>query len=363
VQLSSRQRLNRTIAGAPVDRPPVWIMRQAGRTLPEYRLLRERHPFWEVCKSPELAAQVTLQPLHRFDLDAAVIFSDILVVPAAMGMDVQLEGGLSLAPPIRDRSDLRRLTQPVVARELGFVGDVVAAVRREVGDTKGVLGFAGAPYTLARYMVEGGGTRHCTLIKSLFMSDPELGDTLLELLADLVSDLLLMQVAAGADAVQIFDSWAEELSPEEFRRFALPPVRRIVERLGDTPVIYYVNGIGNVLEDAATSGAAVLGIDWRVELSTVRRRVGDDRVLQGNLDPSVMLCGAEEVRHRTQAMLSQTGGMRHIANLGHGILPETPIASIGAFVEAVTQWRNPATVAASWQPEVASSAPQTGTNR
>ena len=338
MELTSRERFRRALIAQPVDRPPVWIMRQAGRTLPEYRELREQHSFWEVCRTPELAAKVTLQPMARFDLDAAVIFSDILTVPDVLGIDVKIEGGLSLAPQIRSREALAALRTPDVNKELGFVGDAIRAVRRELGDNKAILGFAGAPYTLASYMVEGASSRHYTAVKNLMMSEPALCADLMDRVADVVIDLLRLQAEAGADAVQIFDSWAGELSHEDFKRHALPPLQRIVEAMKGVPVIYYVNGIGNLLEEAAQIGADVLGIDWRVELATVRSRLGDQQVVQGNLDPASLMAPPHVIRERTWKMLAQTGGRGHIANLGHGVLPETPITGIQAFVDAVTQW-------------------------
>ncbi len=338
--MNSVIRFKRALAFEPVDRPPVWIMRQAGRTLPEYLEVRKKYSFWEICKSAELAALVTLQPLKRFPMDAAIIFSDILTVPAVMGMDVKFSGGLSLSPPIRNIRDIHALKTPDVTKELGYVADVIRCVRKEVGHEKAVLGFSGAPYTLANYMVEGGSSKHFYKIKSLMYTDPEAFSTLLSRLSDVVVEYLAMQMDASATAVQLFDSWAGELTPEDFRRFVLPHVQSIISRLKskNVPVIYYVNGIGNLVPELKEIGADVIGVDWRINLSEVRRQLGEKTIVQGNLDPTLLFGPEELIRERVFEMFRQTGGLGHIANLGHGVIPETPISGIAAFVKAVTEW-------------------------
>jgi uroporphyrinogen decarboxylase len=315
-------------------------MRQAGRTLPEYRAVREKHSFWEVCRTPELAAEVTLQPVRRFGLDVAVIFSDILVIPEAMGLQVAFSPRLYVAPPIASSADVRALRRPDVGRALGYVADAIRTVRREAGDGLAIAGFCGAPFTLASYMVEGGSSKHFDRLKSLMYREPAVFSELMERLSDCLVDYLIMQKEAGATTLQLFDTWATILSPGDFRRYALPYLQRIVERVRPIglPLIYYVNGIGNLLEAAQEIGADILGIDWRVELAEVRRRLGPGRVVQGNLDPGVLFAPPEEIRRRVRAMLEQTGGIGHVVNLGHGLIPSTPLEGIEAFIAAVREW-------------------------
>jgi uroporphyrinogen decarboxylase len=316
-------------------------MRQAGRTLPEYMALREQHSFLELMGTPELAAEVTLQPLRRFPLDAAVIFSDILVIPAALGQAVGFEGGLSLSPAISGPADFASLSGSPVAEKLAHVLAALKLVRAELGSEKALLGFAGAPFTVASYMVEGGSSKSYARLKSLMYREPEFFRELLFAVADATVEYLKLQFDAGADAVQLFDSWAGELSPEDYREFALPAARRVAEgiRGSGVPLIYFINGIGNVLESASEIGADIIGVDWRISLPEVRRRLGADTVVQGNLDPGVLFAPPEEITRRTHAMLDSTGGRGHIANLGHGLMPGIPLTGIGAFIDAVISWR------------------------
>jgi uroporphyrinogen decarboxylase len=338
--MNSKQRFLSACLGEPVDRPPVWMMRQAGRTLPEYRALKEQHSFWDMMTTPQLAAEVTMQPLRRFKLDAAVIFSDILTIPAAMGQDVQFSPKLALDPVIGSESDVQGLNTSGITDKLSYVGDALRETRKELTGERALLGFSGAPYTLASYMVEGGSSKTYHRIKALMYQAPDVYHQLLDKLAEAVAEYLEMQVEAGADAVQLFDSWAGELSPPDFNRFALPYVQRVVSRVTDmgAKIIYYINGMGTLVEGMKASGAHVLGADWRIELATVRARAGRDTVVQGNLDPGALFGAPEEIRRRTFAMLDQTGGVGHIANLGHGLDPATPLEGIQAFVDAVHEW-------------------------
>jgi uroporphyrinogen decarboxylase len=341
--MNSKQRFLGACRGAALDRPPVWIMRQAGRTLPEYNAVRQRHSFMDIVRTPELAALVTLQPVQRFPLDAAIIFSDILVVPAAMGVDVQFVPHPVLGTAVKSSADVDALRVGGAAESLGYVAEALRIVRAELGDEKALLGFAGAPFTIASYMVEGGGSKTYSKVKGLMYREPALYDRLLTAISDVTADYLAAQIAAGADAVQIFDSWAGELGPADFAQFALPYVQRIAGRLAGlgAPVIYYVNGVGNLLEHAKASGAGVLGIDWRVELGEVRRRLGSATVVQGNLDPAVLFGPKELIRAKTYEIISQTTGVSHILNLGHGVQPDTPLEGIETFVQAVVDWRRP----------------------
>lgn len=339
--MQSRERFIKACNNEPIDRPPVWMMRQAGRTLPEYRKLRETYSFWQCCKSPELAAEVTLQPLKRFPVDAAIIFSDILVIPAAMGMDVQFTPKLTVLPPLRDASDIHGLDLSGMTAKLDYVRGAIQAVYREVGQEKAVLGFSGAPYTLACYMIEGGSSKHFLRVREMMYHSPALFKELLDKLADAVIEYLLMQLDSGITAAQLFDTWAGELNPEDYNRFVLPVVQRIFEKAKSKqiPLIYYINNIGNLIHQAKQSGADIIGVDWRITLADVRRQLGRETVVQGNLDPALLFAPEEEIRRRVNEMITMTGGKGHIANLGHGLIPETPVSGIAAFVDAVTQWR------------------------
>ncbi len=340
--MNRRERFCAACRGEAVDRPPVWVMRQAGRYLPEYLELRSRHSFLDVCHKAELAREVALQPLRRFPLDAAILFSDILVVPEAMGITVDYpDGGPTLAPLIDSQAALQHLHEPDITRELGYVGEALDAIRDGIGPDMALIGFAGAPYTLATYMVEGGGgEKRFRGIKRLAAQEPEFLQSLLDRLVDTVTGYLRMQIEHGADALQLFDTWAGELSPADFRRFALPAVARIVENLkpSGVPVIYYVNGVGGLLEDMTTSGADVLSVDWRVSLADARRRTNDAVPLQGNLDPLELTGSEAYIRRRVRELHAEMrGGRGHIFNLGHGVLPDTPIEGVRVFVDEVTR--------------------------
>jgi uroporphyrinogen decarboxylase len=335
-----KERFVKACNNEPVDRPPVWMMRQAGRTLNEYRELRKKHSFWELVKNPELAAEVTLQPLRRFPVDAAIIFSDILVIPAAMGMDVQFTPKLAILPPLRCEDDIRNLDLAGMTKKLSYVAGTIRNVYNEVGQEKAVLGFSGAPYTLACYMIEGGSSKHFVKVREMMYHKPALFKELLDILADAVVEYLLMQMEAGVTAVQLFDTWAGELNPIDYNRFVLPVVRSIFDRIKgkNLPLIYYINGIGNLLGQVKQCGADIIGVDWRLSLADVRAKMGEDTVVQGNLDPALLFAPEEEIRVRVNEMFAMTGGKGHIANLGHGLIPETPVSGIAAFVDAVCRW-------------------------
>jgi uroporphyrinogen decarboxylase len=339
--MSGRERFLAACRREPVDRPPVWLMRQAGRYLPEYQELRAQHDFLEMCRSPALAAEVTLQPIRRYHMDAAVVFSDILVLPEAMGQTVAYpKGGPTLEPTVRTAGDLRRLrpVEPSVA--LDYVAEALRRLRRELAEDHALLGFAGAPYTLATYMVEGATSRHQPETKRLAFTEPELLDELLALLADQIAAFLRLQVEAGVDAVQIFDTWAGDLMPADFHRLARRPTQRVVEALADleVPIIYYVNGIASHLEAAEATGASALSIDWRLDLAEARRRTGGRVALQGNLDPLYLQAPREAIARRVREIhASMDGAPGHIFNLGHGVLPFIPTEGVAAFVEAVQE--------------------------
>ncbi len=325
-----------------VDRPPVWMMRQAGRTLPEYRSLREKHSFWKICRTPELATEVTLQPIRRFPIDAAVIFSDILVIPDAMGLEVSFTPKLSISPVIQTAADVDRLDVSQIEKQLDYVAETIRCVNREIGSQKAVLGFSGAPFTISSYMIEGGGSRHFIKVREMMYRQTQLFLDLQEKLVQAISMYLILQAKASATAVQLFDTWAGELNPKDYSRFVQPFVKSIIENVkkcSDIPVIYYINGIGNLLSAAASTGADVIGVDWRMTLTQVRQVLGDKTVVQGNLDPALLFAPEDEIRQRVRQMIAETNGLGHIVNLGHGLIPESPLSGIEAFIETVIEWK------------------------
>lgn len=338
-------RLLRALAQEPVDRTPVWMMRQAGRYLPEYRRVREQAgSFIKLMSNPELACEVTLQPLERYELDAAILFSDILTIPNAMGLGLHfVQGeGPRFEHPVRDLGAIRRLERPDMERDLGFVFDAVRRIRRELNGRVPLIGFAGSPWTLATYMVEGGSSKDFATTKALAWDEPEALDELLGLLADSVAEYLNHQIEAGAQVVQIFDTWGGVLTPRHFRRFSLEPMQRILDQLISerdgrrVPVILFTKAGGARLPEMAASGCDALGVDWTVDLATARKRVGSQVALQGNLDPAALLARPERIREAVQAVLESHGpGPGHIFNLGHGITPQVPPEHVTAMVDAV----------------------------
>jgi uroporphyrinogen decarboxylase len=331
----------------PVERPPVWMMRQAGRYLPEYRAVRERADFLTMVGTPELAAEVTLQPIDVIGVDAAIIFSDILVIPQAMGMTLSVEDGVGprFHAPLRAAADFTALRDPVPEDDLRYVLDAIALARRELEGRVPLIGFAGGPWTLMSYMVEGMGTKSFTQAKRLLAQEPQRAHALLGRLARAVGDFLVAQVRAGAQAVQLFDSWASALGPRDFREFALPYLAQAawIARGAGVPVIAFAPGAGWALEEiAAATGADVIGVDWQTDPGEARRRLVDRPVaLQGNLDPAWLYAQPAVIRERTFQMLAAFGGRGHIANLGHGIHPDVPVEHARAFVDAVKEWRAP----------------------
>ncbi len=330
-----------------VARPPVWMMRQAGRYLPEYRAVRARADFLTMVRTPELATEVTLQPVDILGVDAAIIFSDILVVPQAMGLSLSVEEGTGprFHDPVTTPGDLGRLREVSVEDELGYVLDAIRLARAELNGRVPLIGFAGAPWTLMSYMVEGSGTRTFTKAKRFLAEEPRSAHALLERLAATIGRFLAAQVAAGAQAVQLFDSWAAALGPRDFREFALPYLAESVRlaRGAGAPVIAFAPGAGWALEEITdATGADVIGVDWQTDAGEARRRLaGRGVALQGNLDPTWLYAKPAEIRERTHAMLDAFGGTGHVANLGHGILPDVPVAHAAAFVDAVKEWRTP----------------------
>jgi uroporphyrinogen decarboxylase len=327
----------RACRGETTERTPLWLMRQAGRYLPEYRQVRAGVSFLELCKTPKLAVEVTLQPIRRFDFDAAIMFSDLLVPLEAMGLAVEFtDQGPRLPEPVRAAADLARLAPFDPEARTGFVLETIAGARRELGDTP-LIGFAGAPFTVATYAIEGKTSKSFSETKRFFYRDPEAAHRLLALIADATRDYLAAQIGAGAQAVQIFDSWVGVLSAEDFETFALPPTAALVASLRATgvPVIYFGNGAAAILDRVARVGADVYGVDWRLPIDEARARLGGARAVQGNLDPSVLLGPTEEIERRARDIVRRGGKRGHIFNLGHGIYPETPIEAVTALAAAV----------------------------
>jgi uroporphyrinogen decarboxylase len=334
-------------------------MRQAGRYLPEYRALRERHDFLTSCRTPELACEITLQPVRRLAVDAAILFSDILVPLPGMGVPVDFRPGPVLARLVRTRADVEALRVPEPEEATPFVAEAVRLVRRELPREVPLIGFAGAPFTLATYLVEGGGSAGFSGIKGLLVSDPEVAHALLRKCAETVSSSLAAQVRAGAQAAMLFDTWAGVLSPQDASTFAVPYARTVLERLREAaspvPAIYYAGDAAGWLEAAAGTGAQVIGVDWRIDLGAARRRLGPRVALQGNLDPAVLLGPVAEIRSRVERVLRSARGAEdsparpgsgtpgpgpargHVFNLGHGILPQTPPEHARALVDAVRE--------------------------
>ena len=347
----SNDLLLRALLRQPTPRTPVWMMRQAGRYLPEYRATRERAgSFLALCTTPELACEVTLQPLARFRLDAAILFSDILTIPHAMNLGLEFESGEGprIARPVQTAADIARLGVPDPERELRYVMDAVRLVRRELGGRVPLIGFAGSPWTVATYMVEGGGSKTFGAIKGLLYGAPRDLRRLLAMLADATGTYLNAQIAAGAQAVMLFDTWGGVLTPSTYREFSLEYMNRIVEGLARehdgrrVPVIVFTKGGGAWLEDMVASGCDALGVDWTTDLSDARRVCGDRVALQGNLDPGVLYAPPAQIRDRVAQVLASYGaGHGHVFNLGHGIHPDVPPESALAMVEAVHELSPP----------------------
>ncbi len=342
--MTSRERFLAAIACQPLDRPPVWIMRQAGRYLPEYRELKARSSFLEMVKTPELAAEVTLQPLRRFPFDAAIIFSDILVIPEAMGQGYKFRdtGGIAMDFRLETVEQLDRLNPQGVAERLDYVGQALTRVKAEIKDDKALLGFGGSPWTLATYMLEGGSSDDFERSKSIFYSDRPFFTALMTKLTAALIEYFQMQIRAGADAIQIFDSWGGLLAGQDYESASLHWIREIIAALPKNfPVILYAKGTPSQLTDQAFSGASVLGVDWTVDLGIVRKLVPGNIALQGNLDPVLMNTSPEIVRRETLRLLETMSDAKgHIFNLGHGIMPQAKLECVEALVSAVTEWRS-----------------------
>jgi uroporphyrinogen decarboxylase len=326
-------RLLRALRGEPLDRPPIWFMRQAGRYLPEYRELRGRYSFDQAMRSPQVAAEITLQPLRRFPLDAAIVFSDIMTPLTAMGLEMEFDPGPRLTP--LGVEDVARLGE-FDPGKVDFVAETIAAVRASLDEEVAVIGFAGGPATLLAYLLEGGGSQQFANFRRAINSDA--AAEALAVLTRAMRNHLAAQIAAGADVVQLFDTWAGLLSTDQFERLALPAAHQTLAGLG-VPSVYFAPGSTHLLEILYRVGSTAYGVDWRLPLDEAWRRVGERHPLQGNLDPALLLCDPESVRAGTIRLLDEAGGRPgHIFNLGHGILPATPVVNVEAMVKTVVSW-------------------------
>ncbi|SEW54583.1 uroporphyrinogen decarboxylase [Chitinophaga arvensicola] len=330
--------LLKALKGETVSRTPVWMMRQAGRYLPDYIKLRDKYTFFERCENPELATEITVMPVDQVGVDAAIIFSDILVVPQAMGMEVQLieKVGPLLPAPIKTAQDLQRLCVPDVQERLHYVFDALKLTKKTLDGRVPLIGFGGAPWTLLCYMVQGKGSKTFDEAKAFCYQQPAVAHQLLQMITDTTIAYLKAQVAAGADTVQVFDSWGGLLSPQDFEIFSLQYIRQIVAAMKDVcPTIVFAKGAWFALEDMAATGAHGLGIDWCIKPELARQFAGSNITLQGNFDPAKLLAPIPEIEKAVKEMLKGFGRQRYIANLGHGILPNVPVDHAKAFVETV----------------------------
>ncbi len=337
--------LIRALLREPVPRTPVWIMRQAGRYLPEYREIRAKAgDFMSLCRNPELACEVSLQPLRRFDLDAAIVFSDILTIPDAMGLGLYFEPGEGprFERPVKTVADIKKLAVPDVGEKLGYVFDTIALIRRELDDKVPLIGFAGSPWTVATYMVEGRSSTEFQKIKALAVDEPAMLETLLNVVAETTIEYLNAQIESGAQTVMIFDTWGATLVGDDYRRFSLCAMQRILDGLnrqkyGHTiPIILFTKGAGPLLADLADTDCDALGVDWTTDLGTARELTGDKVALQGNLNPAVLRESPEVIEERVAEVLQSYGqGPGHVFNLGHGITPDIDPDKLGVVIDAV----------------------------
>jgi uroporphyrinogen decarboxylase len=341
-------RFLRAILKQPVDRTPVWMMRQAGRYLPEYRATRTKAgSFMDLCRNAELASEVTLQPLERYPLDAAILFSDILTIPDAMGLGLRFETGDGpiFDKPIKTQADVDALYVPDMSSELGYVMNAVSTIRKDLNGRVPLIGFSGSPWTLATYMVEGGSSKQFGKVKGMMFENPKMMHQILDILADSVTAYLNAQIEAGAQAVQIFDTWGGLLTPRDYKAFSLDYMAKIVDGLikeydgREIPVIMYTKGGGQWLDAMAATGAHCLGIDWTMDMADARAQVGDRVALQGNMDPTVLYASPERVREEVKSVLESYGkGTGHVFNLGHGIHPGIDPETVDAFINAVVDY-------------------------
>ncbi len=337
--MSRQDRFLKACRREEVDATPVWLMRQAGRYMQEYRDLREKYSFLDMCKIPEVALEVTMQPVDKVGVDAAILFSDILIPVEAMGIDLEFTEGRGpvINNPVRDERTFNTLRE-IVPDDVAFVTDAIKIIRRELDGKVPLIGFSGAPFTLASYMVEGGHSRNFLTIKGMMYQASDLYKSLMDLIADVVITYLKAQIAAGAQTVQLFDSWVGCLGPDDYEMHAMPYTKKVTEALqgSGVPVIHFANGASTYLDKVAAAGGDVIGVDWRIDIDKARDVIGPGKAVQGNLDPVVLLSSQSEIEQRASRILKLAGGKPgHIFNLGHGVLPPTPVENVRFLIETV----------------------------
>jgi len=329
--------------GEPVDKTPVWFMRQAGRYMKVYRDLKEKHTFLEMCKTPELACEVTMQPLNVLDVDAAIIFADILLPlePMGTGLEFTAGDGPVIPRPVRNKKAVENLLQVNAEEQLGFVGDAIKLVRKEIDGKIPLIGFAGAPFTLCSYMIEGGKSRDFTMTKMMMYDAPDVWNLLMDKVCTILVNYLKMQVDAGAQAIQIFDSWVGCLTPHDYQKYIIPHLKKVFNGLKDlgVPLLNFSTGTSTILNLVQQSGGDVVSFDWRIEIDEARKILGPDQPVQGNLDPVTLFAPLPIIRERVHDILRRAGPKGHIFNLGHGILQHTPVDHVKAVAEMVHEFK------------------------
>lgn len=331
----------RALKGETVQRPPVWMMRQAGRYLPEFQAIKEKYDFFTRCRTPELASEITVQPIRRFGMDAAILFSDILVIPQAMNIEVQMKAdfGPYLPNPITDQKSVDNVIVPDVNIELDYVMQAIKATKELLNDEVPLIGFAGSPWTILCYCVQGQGSKTYDKAKGFCFTNPKAAHQLLQKITDTTIAYLKAKVLAGVDAVQIFDSWGGMLSPTDYQEFSWQYINQIIEALKDeVPVIAFGKGCWFALPEMAKSKASALGVDWTITAKNARYLTGNNKTLQGNLDPARLLSPPSEIRRMVHQMINEFGKDKYIVNLGHGILPNIPLDHAKAFIDAVKDY-------------------------
>jgi len=332
----------KALRGETVERPPVWMMRQAGRYLPDFMKLKAKYDFFTRCRTPELATEITVMPIHQVGTDAAILFSDILVVPQAMNIEVEMKPGVGpwLPNPIRDRKTLDQVVVPDVYEELGYVYEAIKMTKQELNDEVPLIGFAGSPWTIFCYCVQGQGSKNFDKAKEFCFTEPEMAHELLQKITDTTIAYLKGKVEVGVDAVQVFDSWGGMLSPVDYQEFSWPYIQQIIDALKDEiPVIAFGKGCWFALDVMAKSGASALGVDWTCSAKNARYFSGGNITLQGNFDPSRLFSPPKDIKKMVHQMINEFGKDRYIVNLGHGILPNIPVENAKAFVEAVKEYK------------------------
>jgi uroporphyrinogen decarboxylase len=334
--------LLKALRGEKVDRPPVWMMRQAGRYLPDFRRLKAEHEFFNRVQNPELACEITIMPVNQVGVDAAILFSDILVIPQAMGVEVvMVEGrGPVITNPVRTKKQIDELITSDIAERLNYVMKAITLTLNELNGSVPLIGFAGAPWTIFCYLVEGGGSKTFDVAKQFCFAEPELTHQLLNKITDATIQYLQAKVKSGVQAIQLFDSWAGVLSPDDYSGYSLPYNKKIIQSLNkDVPVIFFAKDIGYGFQNLLNSGADALGLDWTIPAAQARAISQNKITLQGNFDPAKLMTNPSFIKKEVKQMIDNFGTQQYIANLGHGILPKTPVENAIAFVEAVKQYR------------------------